>query len=126
VPDVAPELREFLVSKFSSMEQLDVFVLLFRSSPRQWSAMEVAQELKMAPQSAEMRLFLMTSAGLLASSEAPSLTYRYDPAPALDMLAKATTKIYQSDRPSLTSILEGPGPGATARIFADAFRLKKP
>jgi hypothetical protein len=126
VPDLAPELREFLVSKFSSIEQLDVFMLLYQSAPRHWSALEVAQELRMAPQSAEMRLFLMTSAGLLASSDAPSLAYWYEAAPALDMLAKAMSHAHESDRSAMATIFDEPAPGASARVFADAFRLKKP
>ncbi len=106
MPDLAPELREFLVSKFSSIEQLDVFMLLYRSAPRHWSALEVARELRMAPQSAEMRLFLMTSAGLFAASDAPSLTYWYEAAPALDMLAKAMSDAYEADRTAVAAILE--------------------
>lgn len=80
----------------------------------------------MAPQSAEMRLYLLTSAGLLGASDAPSLRYWYEPAPALDMLAKAMSVAHRRDRPALAAILENPAPGASARLFADAFRLKKP
>jgi hypothetical protein len=126
VPDLAPELREFLTSKFSSMEQLDVFLLLYRSGDRRWSAKEVAQELRMAPQSAEMRLFLMTSAGLLAASDASPLVYWYERASALDILARALSDASETDRDAMTAALESPAAGATARLFADAFRLKKP
>jgi hypothetical protein len=100
-------------------------MLLHRSAPRHWSALEVARELRMAPQSAEMRLFLMTSAGLLAASDKPSLMYWYEAAPALDMLAKAMNDAYEAGRTAMAAILEDSAPGASARIFADAFRLKK-
>ena len=44
----------------------------------------------------------------------------------LDMLAKAMSDAHRKDRSAIAAILDDPGPGASARIFADAFRVKKP
>jgi hypothetical protein len=127
MPDVPPELREFLASRFSSIEQVDVFVLLHRSPERQWSPQDVAGALGVAPQSAGMRLFLLSSAGLLASSGDRDVRYWYAAAPALDDVARVIDDAHRDDRAALAAVFGGPPAAADpAQVFADAFRLKKP
>ena len=124
--ELTPELVELLTSKFSSIEQVDVFVLLFRSAEREWSPQEVAAALAVAPQSAGMRLFLLSSAGLIAASgSGASPRYAYVPNPALDAIAGMVAERHEADRPALVSLFS-PSPGSPAQLFADAFRLKKP
>jgi hypothetical protein len=124
--ELAPELVELLLSKLSSIEQVDVFVLLFRSAERDWSPQEVAAALNVAPQSAGMRLFLLSSAGLLAASgSGASQRYAYVHNPALDSIADMVAQTHAAERPALAALLS-PSPGSPAQLFADAFRLKKP
>ena len=126
VADLPPELTEFLISKFTAIEQVDVFVLLFRSPERVWSSQEVAAALGVAPQSAGMRLYLLTSAGLLsASGGGAAVQYQYAPDPALDALGSAIADAHQADRSAVAAVVSPPA-GSPARLFADAFRLKQP
>lgn len=124
--DLAPELAELLISKFTAIEQVDVFVLLFRSPDREWSTPEVATALGVAPQSAGMRLYLLASSGLLtASGDGSQVQYRYVPDPALDSVGRAIADAHRADRAGLAAVVAPPATSA-ARLFADAFRLKKP
>jgi hypothetical protein len=127
VAELTPELAEFLTSKFSSIEQVDVFVLLFRSvDQRTWSVQDVASALDVAPQSAGMRLFLLTSAGLLvAGGSGAATSYAYAANPGLDAVATTIADMHSTDRSAIEALLS-PVPGSPARLFADAFRLKKP
>ncbi len=108
------------------MEQIDVFVLLFRAPDRKWSPQEVATALGMAPQSAGMRLFLLSSVGLLASAGSADVQYWYISTPALDALAKEISEAYESQRVALAAIVGGATAGTPAHHFADAFRVRKP
>ena len=123
---IQPELREFVTTKFGSPDQLDVFLLLYRSPERSWSPNEVAAELRVAPQSAGMRLFLLASAGLLTSSGSPELRYAYAPDPALDHWARLVSEAWHADPAGLYALLPGGQPADPARQFADAFKLRKP
>jgi hypothetical protein len=120
------EIRELIASKFGSAEQLDVFVLLFRSAGRWWSPAEVASALGAAPESAGMRLFLLGSSGLLSSQRAPDLQYAYLPDPAIDPWAGAISEAWDEDRGGLYTLVPGGASADPARQFADAFKLRKP
>lgn len=124
---IQPELREFITTKFGSPDQLEVFLLLYRSPHRDWSPNEVAEQLGVAPQSAGMRLFLLASAGLLTSSGSPrQLRYSYSPDAALDPWSELVAAAWDRDRGALVALLSGaPAPGPAAH-FADAFKLRKP
>jgi hypothetical protein len=123
---IPSELRELISSKFSTSGQLEVFVLLFRNAERSWSAEEVAEALAIAPQTADMRLFLLSSAALLAPESDAGLRYRYAPSPILDRVARLALEAYDADPEALTELIEGRSPSDPARQLADAFKLRKP
>ena len=123
---LSPELREFVLSRFSSSEQIDVFVLLYRSPERRRSTREVATTLGMAPESAGMRLFLLNSVSLLASAGSRETEYWYASSPNLDQLAKAVSEAHEHDRAALATLVAGAVQATPARLFADAFRWRKP
>jgi hypothetical protein len=123
---LSPELQEFVVTKFSSLEQLDVFVLLYRSLPRRWGVEEVANELGIAPQSAGMRLFLLSSAGLATATEGTPMRYHYEGTEVLDPVAQVLSELHSTSRPALSALFSGPATASAAQLFADAFRFRKP
>lgn len=101
-------------------------MLLFQSPERVWSSQEVATALGVAPQSAGMRLYLLTSAGLLSAiGGGAAVHYQYAPDPALDALGSAIAAAHKADRSAVAEVVAPPA-GSPARLFADAFRLKKP
>jgi hypothetical protein len=118
-----PALREFIASKFSAIEQVEVFMLLYRTPDREWSPDEVAAVLEMAPQSAGMRLFLLASAALVSAVGSSDVRYRYARTPGLDQLASFINDAWENDRAGIMEVFGGATP---ARDFADAFRLRKP
>jgi hypothetical protein len=101
-------------------------VLLYRESDRTWSPAEVADELKIAPQSAGMRLFLLASAGLLSSSGSPDLRYGYAADEALDHWARLIAEAWKRDRRGLYALVPGGQASDPAKQFADAFKVRKP
>ncbi|MGH7337910.1 MAG: hypothetical protein ACREI7_10045 [Myxococcota bacterium] len=123
---ITPELREFVAAKFGSPEQVDVFLHLYRHADKEWTAAQVAAALGMAPQSAGMRLFLLSSTGLLAVSGGAEAVYRYQREPALDLLSDLLERAHAAARDELVDILSGESRPDPARQFADAVRLRKP
>lgn len=123
---IPSELREFISSKFSTSGQLEVFILLFRNAERSWSAQEVAEALAIAPQTADMRLFLLASAALLAPEGQAGARYRYVSSPILDRVAQFALEAYDADAKAVAELIEGKSPSDPARQLADAFKLRKP
>lgn len=112
-------------ARIGSREQLDLFLLLGRDRSRWWSVTEVAEELAVAPETAGMRLFLLTSAGLLRSDNAPAPRYAFLSNPALAHIADTMLIACEADRDALYSVVSGGQSNQPAKQFADAFKLRK-
>lgn len=125
MPQITPELREFIAAKFGSTDQLDVFALLYRRRERDWSPNEVGRELDVAAAAAGMRLFLLSSAGLLVSNGQQDVRYRYEPKAIIDDFAPALLQSYDDDRATIYAIINGSDPNDQVKQLADAFRLRK-
>lgn len=76
-----PEAVEaFLAAHVSSVEQLDVLLLLRSTSDREWSASEVSRELGSSVGSIQARLQDLASSGLLSARQREAeRAYRYEP-----------------------------------------------
>ena len=125
MPAVSDALHELLKQRLSSLDQVEVVLLLRADRSRAFTAPEVAKALSSAPEAAAMRLFLLASSGLLAFEAASVPRYRYVELDAeseglLDELAA----LYESDRRALTALVETTAPDPI-RSFTDAFKLKK-
>jgi hypothetical protein len=122
---VSERLRAFLQQRLASLDQIEV-VLLLRSEPeRSWTAMEVAEELRMAPEPAAMRLFLLASGGLIAFEPSAVPRYRYSGADAeTQALIQELSAVFTADRGAVASVVDTSSRDPL-RSFADAFKLKK-
>ena len=122
---ISDNLRNFLAQRLSTVEQIEIVLLLMRDPSRAWTAMEVAESLGTAPESAAMRLFLLASGGLLLFEPAGVPRYRYAPQSGeTGTLLADLAALYPENRDAFAAQLGG----ATAdpiRSFADAFKLKK-
>jgi hypothetical protein len=121
---VSKRLREFLEQRLSSLDQIDVVLLLRSDHERYWTAPEVAAQLRTAPEAAAMRLFLLASAGLITLEASGVPRYRYvglddDTEGVLQELSE----VMASDRNAVAAVVGGP-PRDPIRSFADAFKLK--
>jgi hypothetical protein len=91
-------LREFLQQRLTNIDQIEIVLLLRRNPDRSWAATELAAELRSAPESAAMRLFLLASSGLVLFEAAGLPRYRYEPADAaLDELLAELDAVYADD-----------------------------
>lgn len=120
----SPALRNFLQQRLSSLDQIDIVLLLMSDPARAWTAPEVAAAVGTAPESAAMRLFLLASGGLLAFEPAGTPKYRYATGNAeTDALLADLSELHATDR-NVVAALVG-APPDPLRSFADAFKLKK-
>lgn len=121
---LTPEVRELVALRVTSVEQLDVLMLLFKEKGRSWTAAEVARDLGTAPESAGMRLFLLSSTGLLQAEGTPA-RYRFsDAAGPLAIFMEPLAAAYEEDRNAVIQQLFSTG-SDPVKDFANAFRLKK-
>ncbi|HKO59282.1 MAG TPA: hypothetical protein VJ276_25675 [Thermoanaerobaculia bacterium] len=121
---VSEPLKAFLEERLTSLEQIDVVMLLRGDRDRSWAAPEVAAALRSAPETAAMRLFLLASAGMIAFEPSAVPRYRYMTADA------ATEALLDELRDALTTNRDAVAAAVAAprdplQSFSDAFRLKK-
>jgi len=122
--NVSESLAGFLQQRLASIEQIEIVLLLRGNRGRAWSATEVAQELKMPPESAAMRLFLLASAGLILFEASGMPKYRYAGSDeATEVLLEELAERYENDRAAVAAAIGAPPD--PIRSFADAFKFKK-
>jgi predicted ArsR family transcriptional regulator len=123
---IAEPVRRFLSAHISSIEQLEVLVLLRTTASREWSAAEVSRELGSSVMSIQDRLGDLAARGILVVREAgPQLVYRYAPASdetraIIDGLAQA----YRERRLTVVNLIYS-RPASDARVFSEAFFIGK-
>ncbi len=122
---VSDALRTFLQQRLSSIDQIEVVLLLMREPTKSFTAPEVAAALKSAPEAAAMRLFLLASGGLIAFEPSAVPRYRYvvsdDEA---DFMIRELAETYATDRESVLTAVDTRAQDPI-RSFADAFKLRK-
>ncbi len=122
---VSDALRTFLQQRLSSIDQIEVVLLLMREPTKSFTAPEVAAALKSAPEAAAMRLFLLASGGLIAFEPSAVPRYRYvvsdDEA---DFMIRELAETYATDREAVLTAVDTRAQDPI-RSFADAFKLRK-
>jgi len=119
---VPAHVRAFIHEHIDSVEQLEVLLLVRAHPGREWSAREVADELRIDPGSAEQRLEDLVRVGLLADGSAG---VRYAPeTPELARQVDELAQLYQSHRVAIISVIFS-RPSERIRSFADAFRIRR-
>ena len=126
---LSEEVKTFITEHISSVEQLEVLLLLHREQQQPWSAQEVSQELRIDPASATERLADLQGRGLLVESagEPPATAplYQYQPQKSnLDDTVNDLAKAYQEYRVTVISLIFSK-PIDKIRTFADAFKFRK-
>lgn len=113
------------MTHIDSIEKLEVLLLLRNRAERQWTASEVALELRITEVSAAARLADLCSSGLLIhGAEAPP-AYRYSPLHSDDVRdISELAATYAERRVSIITFIFSK-PQERVRGFADAFLLRK-
>ena len=119
IPD---DVRRFVDDYVDSVELLEVLLFVRANALRDWSAGEVAAELRLAEDSAAVRLSTMAAAGLLEESGS---RFRFAPKSSqLERAAADLARIYPERRFSIIEIIFSK-PNDKIRSFADAFRIRR-
>lgn len=127
-PAPLPEdVRAFVREHISSVEQLEILLLLHRTSPREWTALAVGRELRIDPVSAARRLADFETRGVIrARPGQEALQFWYEgTSPDVDRAISQLTQCFRERRTSVVNLILSV-PTDAVRIFADAFRLKRP
>ena len=124
--EIPPEVRAFIADNLGSVVQLETLLLLHADPSREWTADEVASNLRIDRNWAEGQLETLCEEKLAdCHRDPPPRRYRFGPADAkvrtaVDGLAKA----YAERRVTVISLIFAKPPD-TLRAFSDAFRLRK-
>lgn len=122
-PDtLTTEVLDFIDECITSVEELEILLLLWSTRERSWTPDEVSQELRTSTMSAEKRLKALTDSGLLAIPETGR--YRFSPAsPAREGSVGELAQAYRGFRVRVTErIYNKPN---NLKSFADAFVIRK-
>jgi hypothetical protein len=122
--DLTEEVQRFIARYITSVEQLEVLLLLFSEPSRSWTPEAVYGQIQSHPGSVHQRLDDLVLSGFLIKEPATS-TYRYSPADgeraqAVPLLAKA----YRERRVKVIELIFAK-PIDQVKAFADAFKLRK-
>lgn len=118
-------VQRFLMAHIDSIEKLEVLLLLRNRTERQWTASEVALELRITEASSAARLADLASSGLLVSDRESPVAYRYSPARSDDVRDISEMAAAYSERRVTVITFIFSKPQERARGFADAFLLRK-
>jgi predicted ArsR family transcriptional regulator len=118
-------VQRFLMMHIDSIEKLEVLLLLRNRAERQWTASEVALELRITEASAAVRLADLASSGLLVSNEEAPAAYRYSPAHSDDVRSISELATTYSERRVSVITFVFSKPQERVRGFAEAFLLRK-
>lgn len=114
-------LRTFVNKYITSVEQIEVLLLLLANPQRVWSIDEISAILRSSPSSIQTRLAALAKARLAVGT--PEVGYRYAATGRLHALVEELSDEYGARRFSVIELIFSK-PDA-ARSFADAFRLRE-
>lgn len=123
--DIPDKIRQFIAKHINSVEQLEALLLLHSDTNKQWSADTLANELRINPQWAAMRLKNLCVQGFLTVQESDPSLYQFNTdSPDLIHLINLLRKIYTERRVTVINLIYSK-PLDNIHIFAEAFRFKK-
>ena len=124
--EIPAELRTFIAEHIHSVAKLEALLLLAEKSQRSWTAGDAARAIYIAETPAAALLAELHSSGLLASSDSPPGSYRYEPSnEQLKRLVDELAHFYRERRVTVITIIHS-APVDKLRTFADAFRFTRP
>jgi hypothetical protein len=116
---VPEDVVRFVRTALSSVQQLEVLLLLREGADRAWTPDEVARRLKTHAGAAANCLQSLALVGLAADDGS---AYRYEPG-ARGALVDRLAELYPTYRTRITGLIYSEASDAEA--FADAFRLRR-
>jgi hypothetical protein len=124
--DLAESVKKLIADHITSVEQLEILMLLRTHPHREWTADDVSEEIRTSVRSAADRLADLRARSFLAArDEGGRSWYRYAPEDsrlrdAIEQLARA----YSERRYTVIDLIFAK-PIDRLRVYADAFRFRK-
>jgi hypothetical protein len=117
--DLPQIVQRFIRRHITSVEAVEVLLLLHRNPHREWTAQQVSKELYSQPEAAQFRLDDLAKRGLCRKGEDG---FRYAPTDGhLGAAVDAVAEAYARRRVRLISLIFAP-PGRAGRSVTDSFR----
>ena len=117
--------RRFLADAVGSVERLNLLLFLHRHAARWWAAKALAAELEMPADTVQSHLEHLGARNLLDVRIAESVIYCYKPGrEELSALVEEVARAHYLHRDDVVAVLAQRRAGS-ARLFADAFQLRK-
>jgi hypothetical protein len=124
-PKIPKEIREFVARFLPSVEHLETFIVLRRSTTRSWSASDLSAELRIPQSTADNVLEQLASDNFLEVKISNEIVYRFNPATnALEEASAICADFYRRDRIAIINFVMAATLGPL-HDFAEAFRIKK-
>ncbi len=119
----SPNVESFIRDEIDSVPHLEALLLLWRNTPKAWSAAQIARQLYVPHGQAAAIGEDLHRRGLIARDASGSFFYD-ESRGELNGLLEAVDKTYRRDLIRISGIIHSKAsPGI--RAFADAFRLRK-
>jgi DNA-binding transcriptional ArsR family regulator len=121
------EVRELILDRLKSIEELEVLLLIRTDAPRAWTTEQLASTLKLPAASVEAALSALSANRLVTAQ--PDGTHQYDAADAKTRLSvEMLAQVYAGSRVEIlvfiaTNAINRVRKGAL-QTFSEAFRLK--
>jgi hypothetical protein len=119
---LAPDVEKFIRDHITSVEELEVLLLLHASGSKSWRAAEVSQQLYRQVDSVSARLETLRGVGLLIASGETPPSYRYDSQCNQDATVTALEQAYRERKDTVIRLIFET-PRDHLRIFSDAFKF---
>lgn len=120
-PEFSGEFRQFIYDYITSVEQIEVILVLYADARRSWTTEGMSAHLRANEKSIASRLDALARSGFAVTE--PAGAYRYAATGPLNEMVERLKDEYGLRRFSLIELVFSRPEGA--RSFADAFRLKE-
>ncbi|WP_170319918.1 winged helix-turn-helix domain-containing protein [Polyangium spumosum] len=120
------EVARFIADHITSVEQLEILLLLRSTPEEEWTARAISESLRTSEQSVSRRLADLESGGLVASR--PGSAQRvYQYAPATDALRDGVTNLSSAYTELRYKVLDSifSNPISNLHVYAEGFRFRK-
>lgn len=126
-PELAPDLRRFIVTNIPSVPYLEAILLLRADPQHRWSPSEMAARLYVGEAQAAALLDACVDAGIAVRAPESQQHVLYQPAtPELAQVLDRLAAHYAADVVTVATLIHGRTKEThPAQQFADAFRLRK-
>lgn len=119
---ISAPVRDFLLAHVDSIELLEVLLMLAGQPAATFSAEEISDHLRTAPQSATNRLRHLQKHGLVTVQ--PGGRFGLQPGAALADTLRQVAAAYRERRVAVVTLIYS-RPSDVVRVFSNAFVLKK-